>query len=343
MRTTANAKPRLGFVGVGWIGQHRMKAIVDSGIANVAAIADPAAELLQKALEAAPSAEVFSSFDEMLRAKLDGIVIATPSALHAEQSIAALERGLAVFCQKPLGRSEREVRAVVDAARRNDRLLGVDLSYRCTSALKAVRNLVRNGDIGRVFAVDLVFHNAYGPDKAWFYDRALSGGGCLMDLGIHLVDMLLWSLDSPSITGVWSRMFQQGAPLQNRDAVEDYAVARLDLAGGVTAQIACSWKLPAGCEAVIEASFYGTTGSASFRNVNGSFYDFVAEKRVGTQTFRVVEPPDEWGGRAATEWAARLAASASYDPAAQHLIQTASLLDRIYDSALVTRGEVAVG
>jgi predicted dehydrogenase len=48
-----------------------------------------------------------------------------------------------------------------------------------------------------VFAVDLVFHNAYGPDKPWFYDPELSGGGCVMDLGVHLVDLALWSLDFP--------------------------------------------------------------------------------------------------------------------------------------------------
>jgi predicted dehydrogenase len=101
-------------------------------------------------------------------------VIATPSALHAEQAIAALDRGLAVFCQKPLGRDASETRAVVEAARRADRLLGVDLSYRYTRAAAALRDEVRSGALGEVYAVDLVFHNAYGPDKPWFYDRRLA-------------------------------------------------------------------------------------------------------------------------------------------------------------------------
>ena len=137
----------------------------------------------------APRRKLVGTLDDLVDLEVDGVVIATPSAMHAEQSIRALERGAAVFCQKPLGRTAAEVRAVVDAARAADRLLGVDLSYRFTEGMRRVRDLVRSGELGRVYAVDLVFHNAYGPDKPWFYDPALSGGGCVMDLGVHLVDL----------------------------------------------------------------------------------------------------------------------------------------------------------
>ncbi|MBR7513789.1 Gfo/Idh/MocA family oxidoreductase, partial [Mycobacterium tuberculosis] len=80
----------------------------------------------------------------------DGIVIATPSALHAEQSIRALDAGAAVFCQKPLGRTAAEVRAVVDAARNADRLLGLDLSCRHTEAMRRIRALIQAGELGRI-------------------------------------------------------------------------------------------------------------------------------------------------------------------------------------------------
>src|SRR5215218_9099775 len=102
----------------------------------------------------------------------DGIVIATPSALHAAQSIQALKAGAAVFCQKPLGRNAAEVEAVLAAATSADRLLGVDLSYRFTEGMRKIREQVRSGALGDIYAVNLIFHNAYGPDKAWFYDRA---------------------------------------------------------------------------------------------------------------------------------------------------------------------------
>src|SRR5690606_7783030 len=147
------------------------------------------------------------------------------------QAVQALERGVAVFCQKPLGRDAAEVRRVVAAARAADRLLGVDLSYRHTAGMQRIRQLLAGGELGRIFAVDLTFHNAYGPDKPWFYERALSGGGCLIDLGVHLVDLALWALDFPAIGGVTASLLAGGRPLPATDGgVEDYATATIDLA-----------------------------------------------------------------------------------------------------------------
>jgi predicted dehydrogenase len=271
---------------------------------------------------------VLAGFDELLEQDIDGVVIATPSALHAEQSIAAFRRGLAVFCQKPLGRTAAEARAVVDAARGADRLLRVDLSYRFTRAVEAIR--CRFAALGPIHAANLAFHNAYGPDKPWFYDPALSGGGCVMDLGIHLVDLALWLLGSPRVDRVASVLSREGKRVRGREVVEDYGAAQLELASGAVVQLACSWRLPAGCDCVIEASFYGRSGGASFRNVGGSFYDFRAEAYRGTSRDVLVEPPDAWGGRAAVEFATRLAGGLRFDPECEELVAVAEILDRIY-------------
>src|SRR4051812_32773377 len=327
----STARPRLGFLGVGWIGRHRMKAILETGAVEVAAIADPSPEMAAEAGRLAPQAELVSTLDAILECQVDGVVIATPSAMHAEQSIRALERGAAVFCQKPLGRTAAEVRAVVDAARAADRLLCVDLSYRFTEGMRRIRELIGTGELGRIYAVDLVFHNAYGPDKPWFYDPALSGGGCVMDLGVHLVDLALWTLDHPLVSSVSGKLFAGGEPLAGRPTrVEDYALATLELAGGAAVQLACSWRLQAGCDAVIGAAFYGTEGGAAQRNVNGSFYDFVAERYQGTARETLATPPDAWGGRAAADWAARLAAGERFAPTAERLVDVAGALDQIY-------------
>ena len=322
---------RLGFLGVGWIGRHRMEAIAGSGTARIAAIADPARHLAAQAGQLAPDAVIAESLEELLDQELDGVVIATPSALHAEQSVAALERGMAVFCQKPLARTAGETARVVDAARAADRLLGVDLSYRFINGAGSMREMVRSGGLGRIYAANLVFHNAYGPDKAWFYDPALSGGGCVIDLGIHLVDLALWVLDFPRVESVSSHLFSEGEPLVHREGkVEDYAMAQIAIEGGSALQLACSWKLPAGCDAVIQASFYGTGGGVSLRNVGGSFYDFTVERYRGTARETISSPPDEWGGRAVVEWARRLADGQKFDPQAGRLVDVASVLDSIY-------------
>jgi predicted dehydrogenase len=296
---------RLGFLGLGWIGRARLDALVASGFVEAAALADPAVP------------DALDTFDELLQEQLDGIVIATPSALHADQAIAALERGLAVFCQKPLGRTAAEARAVVAAAARADRPLGVDLSYRFVEAFRVARDIVCSGELGDVFAADLVFHNAYGPDKAWFYDPELAGGGCVIDLGVHLVDLAVWTLDLDPAE-VTSRL--RGRP------VEHYATAELD-----DVRIACSWKLHAGRDAVVEASFHGSEGGVSVRNVGGSFYDFRCDRYRGTAAQALVEPPDDWGGRAAVEWARRVAAGEPFDAAAGAThVHVAEIVDRIY-------------
>lgn len=326
-------RPRLGFLGLGWIGTHRLAAIERAGVADIVAIADPIEEMLMAAAQHAPDAMRFQDLNDLFDLGLDAVIVATPSAQHAQQSALALKNGLAVFCQKPLGRDTKEVAEIIDTARSADRLLGVDLSYRCTAGLQSIRKLVRQGELGDIFAVDLVFHNAYGPQKPWFYDRRRSGGGCVIDLGIHLVDAALWILDQP-IVGVTSRLFHDGKRIEQLDGVcEDYATARLDLANGAAVNLSCSWHLHAGRDAVIEASFYGTKSGAAMRNVNGSFYDFVAESFNSTRRHTLAAPPDEWFGRAAVEWTRRLARDPSFDPEIERIIEVGCAIDAIYENA----------
>lgn len=328
-------KPRLGFLGVGWIGRSRMESAAKSGTAEIAAIADASEALAVDAATAFPKAAIGTSLEELLSFGVDAVVIATPSALHAQHAELALRSGVPVFCQKPLGRNGAETTRVIEAARKADRLLGVDLSYRHVTAMRRVHELCKSGALGRIYAADLVFHNAYGPDKAWFYDPKLAGGGCLVDLGIHLVDVALWNLGFPKVSNGCGQLFSKGKPLQDRaSCVEDYVEARLELETGACLRVACSWKLPAGREAVIHGSFYGTAGGASFYNVNGSFYEFAAEHYEGTSSTSLSAGPEDWGGRALAEWVNRLSLSDKFDPSIETLTDVAEALDSIYAGSI---------
>ncbi len=323
--------PRIGFLGVGWIGRARMEAVVESGAATVAGICDPSPETLRTARDLVPEAEPAEDLEALLALDLDGVVIATPSALHAAQARRALEAGVAVFCQKPLGRTAAEAEGVVEAARRADRLLALDLCYRDTAVARAIREEVGSGALGPVYAADLVFHNAYGPDKEWYYDPVRSGGGCLADLGVHLVDLALWMLDFPPVTGIGGRIYAGGELLgDDPDRVEDHAIAQLELDGGATVRIACSWNLSAGTDAVISGTFHGSKATAAFRNEEGSFYDFRAERYDGRSRTVLAEPPDAWGGRAIVGWAQRLARDPGYDPDAERLVELSRVIDAVY-------------
>ena len=333
----APTRPRLGFLGVGWIGRARMQALHESGMAEIAAIADSNDDARDAAAQIAADARLHDSFEALLQEEdLDGVVIATPSGAHAAQAIAALERGLAVFCQKPLARTAAETRQVIEAARSADRLLGVDFSYRHVKGVSQLRELVRNSELGKLYAVDLTFHNAYGPDKPWFRDFAQSGGGCVMDLGIHLIDLACWVAGCTQTGQLHAQLFAHGRLLvQPTNEVEDYASAQWRLRDDAnenraSVRLTCSWNLPAGCDAVIEAAFYGTRGGAALRNVAGSFYDFTIERFDRTQRECLAAPPDAWGGRALIEWAKHLHRDPRFDESAQKLIEVAAIMDRIY-------------
>jgi predicted dehydrogenase len=329
----ATHMPKLGFLGVGWIGRSRMQSLLAAGSATAAAIADPDPELRAAAAADAPEAVQAADFASLLAADLDGVVIATPSALHAEQAVTALGAGLPVFCQKPLGRDAAEAGAVVSAAERADRLLGVDLSYRHTEGIVRMKELLAEGAVGDVHAIELVFHNAYGPDKPWFTRRDLAGGGCLIDLGTHLVDLALWLTGSTTAAVRSSRVLRHGKPLDMTGSeVEDFALAELELDGAL-ARLACSWWLPAGRECVIEVVLYGRDGALALRNVGGSFYDFEARLQRGTQSELLAAPPDDWGGRALRAWTERLAANRRFDRAAHEYVVVSELIDEIYRSA----------
>jgi predicted dehydrogenase len=195
--------------------------------------------------------------------------------------------------------------------------------------MQAIRERVRSGQLGQVFAADLTFHNAYGPQSGWFWVPALSGGGCLIDLGVHLVDLLLWTFDFPEVVDARGTLLRDGHPPAPGE-VENYATGEIVLANGVHARIACSWNLNAGADAVIQASFYGIEGGARMQNENGSFFDFSADLLKGRDRERLASPPDDWGGRAAAEWVRKLAAGKRFAGSTDGLLETAQVLDRLY-------------
>ncbi|MBV8358040.1 MAG: gfo/Idh/MocA family oxidoreductase, partial [Deltaproteobacteria bacterium] len=157
-----------------------------------------------------------------------------------------------------------------------------------------------------------------------------AGGGCVIDLGVHLIDLALWMLDWPKVSSVESRCYSHGEPVgASSQAVEDYAVASIQLESGAIVRLACSWKLPTIFDAVIAAKFYGTEGGVEFSNEGGSFYDFTSVYIYKRNRVTLSSPPDQWGGRALIAWAAQLSRSRSYDPGCERLLDVARVLDAI--------------
>lgn len=345
IHTERHTKPlRVTCAGVGWIGLTRLRSLVDGGSVAIVGVAEPDQAAQKRLLEEFDVPLLSSNFEDLLELEPDGMVIATPSRMHAHQAILALQRGISVFCQKPLGISGREVEEVIKAAYDNDLLLGVDFSYRHLTATQMLRELVHSGEIGDIFSVDLVFHNAYGPDKAWYYSKESSGGGCLIDLGVHLVDLLLWILDFPVVTHVASNLYSQGRRValnEPGDTVEDYASVSFLCDNECEARLACSWNLPIAHDASISCTFFGTRGQLILENCDGSFYDFKLMLEKRRSRIQLCAPPDEWGGRAICEWRDKLMSSARFEKGSWNYLASAQILDlALRDNRTAEKAEV---
>lgn len=332
-----NKSLRLGFIGLGWIGRNRLEAILDSEITETPLVFDTSPTVIKSLKKDHPTIQVAESIHDFWDAELDGIVIATPNAFHLEHCLLSLENNLPVFCQKPLGRNSSEIQKIVEKSKKKNLRVGIDWSYRFTEAMVKIKNLISEKAIGDIFSAEFIFHNAYGPNQPWFYDSYLSGGGCLLDLGVHLIDLAFWTLQDYTVKSVSSSLFSDGKRLNNlRDRVEDFATLSIDLKSGVHLKFDCSWKLNAGCDCDIRCIFYGTQGTLVFKNIQGSFYDFSSELLIGRSREILTMSPDSWGGKAAISWAKHLKEEngRSFDPELENTILVAQMIDQAYGRSI---------
>ena len=326
----APIKPKLGFIGIGHVGTTQMQMLMDEHIADCCTLYDPSLDAASMAAAMQSGITVSNSLADILSQDLDGVVVASPTAMHGDHCIAALKTSKAVFCHQPLAPTVAETQQIFEAARVTNKLLSVDFSYRYLPGVETLKQKVAMGEFGEIYAADLVFHSAYGPDKTWNYNVSTSGGGCVMDLGTHLIDLAIFILGNRDIKQVSSNLMQRGkALLPPYEATEDYATAEF-LHGRTRTRLTCSWGMHAGRDAIIELRFYGTLGGGSITNVNGSFNDFEVHQFAGNRREKIARATGEHGGRALIDWAKTLCNTNRFDPDIEQIIPVADVVDRIY-------------
>ena len=333
MSAGARHRPRLGFVGLGWIGALRLQAVLDSGAAEVAALCDADAERLRAWGERCPRAsrydDALALIDGAADDRLHGLVLATPNALHAPHAAAALDDGLSLFVQKPLGLSAAEVSDVIERARRADRLVAVDYSYRHLEGARALRERVRDGALGQIHLVEAVFHNAYGPDKAWCFDPARSGGGALLDLGVHHLDLVFWIFGSARVRALTGRVHE----LADAPGIDVFTAADMLLERDLHLRLTCSWHAHAGRDCDFRLTVHGTEGGAELRSIGGSFYDFELVVRRGRSEEAVATDSRSWMDRGILSWVERVGAGERFDDTLETSLSVARVVERIYADA----------
>jgi len=198
-------KLKAGIIGAGGIAQYAhipcYKKI--EGV-ELAAIADVNEEKRKFVSEKFGIPKTFKNWEEMLEEDIDMVSICTPSVFHAVQSIKAMEAGKHVLCEKPLCVSIKEVNEVFAASRRTGRKFMGAMHKRFSEEAKAVKSIVNAGLLGEIYYIKASWTRRRGiPNPgSWFTNRKLAGGGALMDIGVHAIDLAVYLSGLSSLESV---------------------------------------------------------------------------------------------------------------------------------------------
>lgn len=191
------AKVRWGLIGCGDISRRRVApALRDSALCELVAVSRAKTELAESfAKEFGARRWVSDWHDLLMDYEIDAIYIATPVHLHAEQVIAAAERGKHVLCEKPMALNVAECDRMIDACRENDVKLGVAYYRHFYPVVRRVKELIDSGDLGVPVVVQMNAFEWFDPDpsaaRSWLLKKDLSGGGPMFDFGCHRIEVLL--------------------------------------------------------------------------------------------------------------------------------------------------------
>lgn len=248
---------RIGVIGAGKIGTLRAETIKNNPSTELAAVFDVSAQLAQGAV-AGTGAKPVASLEAFLDTPMDAAIISTPPHLHEEAAVACYARGLHVLCEKPLSNTVEGGKRIVDAALAAGRVLATGFNMRYYPFAKFARETVEAGEIGtvdriRVFGGHDGLHN-FSAD--WQYKMPLSGGGAMMDVGIHMSDLArLFLGEVAEVSGSISER------VYNLPGSEDTALALFRNADGIPASYEATWTEWKGYRSAIE--IYGDKGMVS--------------------------------------------------------------------------------
>ncbi|MDA0168908.1 Gfo/Idh/MocA family oxidoreductase [Solirubrobacter taibaiensis] len=271
---------RAGVVGVGWAGEQHAEAyakLPGVELAGIAGLEEPVrtelAERLGVERHVATWEELFEDDS------LDVVSVAVPTFLHAPITIAALERGLHVLCEKPIARTPDEAADMVAAAAKAGRVLDVAFNRRQRNDVQALRRFIENGRLGQPYCTKAWWLRRSGIPTmgSWFTGRETAGGGPLIDLGIHILDYALFLLGQPKVTTVSASTYDLlgtagvGDDVSGKSGggggfdVEDLASAFMRLDDGGTLLLETSWATHRMSGMEYGITIYGTEGGAELR------------------------------------------------------------------------------
>ncbi|GMU94761.1 MULTISPECIES: Gfo/Idh/MocA family oxidoreductase [Ignavibacterium] len=250
-------KIKIGVIGLGSIAQLvHLPNLTKLDNAEVVAVSEIKKNRLNTIADKFGINHRFSDYREMLEnADLDAVIISTPTNTHKDIAIDCLNADKDVLVEKPLARTFAEAKAVVDTARKNKKklMVGMNLRYRPDTML--LRSIVSSGEIGEPFYAKCGWVRRQSSEEKWFTKKEEAGGGVIIDLGIHLLDLALWLMNYPEINSVSCKTYQL-----NTKNVEDTAISFIKFKNNSLINLEVSWSMPTDKDHFF-LSVFGTKGS----------------------------------------------------------------------------------
>ena len=360
MSTSApqDRKLRAGVVGLGWAGRQHMTAYDSSPDVDLVGLAG---------MEVGPMQELGDQYgiaadqrhndwkDLLAHGDLDVVSIATPTTLHAPIAIAALDAGIHVLSEKPMAENATVAKTMVEAAKRNGKVLDVSFNHRRRGDVQALKKLVDAGMLGDIYYAKAGWLRREGIPGlgSWFTRRATAGGGPLMDIGVHMLDMALHLLQEPAVTAATAATYAEFGPRGRGGSsygstgktgveasaydVEDLSTAFLRLEGGGTLLLESSWAqwIP---RDQCYVTLYGSEGGASIE-WGGSPADPYRSMSIWTEKDGVPAvlqpnvPPDGQHTEAVLDFVAAVLAGQVEGHQGDEALVRAAVVDACYASA----------
>ncbi len=203
-------KVRVGIIGVGSISEVHITGYKNDPRAEIVAFCDINEKLLKEKGEKHGVKNLYTDVNEMLKnEKLDAVSVCTWNAAHAPCTIAALNAGVNVLCEKPMAMNVEEANAMREAAERNGKLLMIGFVRRFGNDCAVIKDFINEGYFGDFYYAKATYLRRNGCPGGWFGEKAKSGGGPLIDLGVHVIDLVRYIMGNPKPVSVYGATFNK--------------------------------------------------------------------------------------------------------------------------------------
>ena len=212
-------KVKIGLVGAGGIGNVHLNGYKKLDNVEIAAICDINPVNLNATADRFGIEKRYTDIDAMLAAhpELDAVDVCVWNNNHAVCTIKALDAGKHVLCEKPMAYNAKQAEEMLAAAKRNNKLLMIGFSMRFSDQGKIAKDFVDNGYIGDIYYSKAIYVRRHGAPGGWFTDIERSGGGPVIDLGVHVIDLTRYLMGNPKPVSVYAATFDK---LGKRDEVK---------------------------------------------------------------------------------------------------------------------------